>query len=122
MSESISGLVFWTAEKLCALVPDHPTIENVEIRREYKLHWRKLLELFPFYSQCVLIPGMAVERYLLICRPTEAASLLEGARRYFLYVAFPLLSLMIPAYFFADFLLYQFDHVDPHFPTAPMPS
>ena len=105
---------------MCGLVPDHAIIFSIE-SPEDRIYWRKLLELFPFFSQCVLIPGMALERWLLVCRPTQSAAFLKGTRKYTLYIGLPLLSLCIPLYLYSDFLLYQSHPVQPSFPTFPPP-
>ena len=39
---------------------------------------RKIVEMFTFYSSCFLMCAMAVERWLYVCRPTDATSVLAG--------------------------------------------
>ena len=92
---------------MCRLKFDYFNFDVVSTLYIQRIYCRKLIELFPLYSQCILIPAMAVERWLFVCRPAEAASILSGGKKYLFYIGVPLLSLLIPALFYADFLVYQ---------------
>ena len=78
---------------------------------EHANYLRRVLELYPFYSQCVLIPGMAIERWLLICRPTQASSVLKSRHILFFYIGISTLSLLIPSVILAEFVWFQFNPI-----------
>ena len=80
---------------------------------EYDKYVRRVLELYPFYSQCILIPGMAFERWLLVCRPTQAATVLKSRYRFIFYVGISILALLIPSSIFLEYFWFQrFNHVE----------
>ncbi len=46
---------------------------------------RTVVEFIPHISQCLLLLGMSIERYILICHPTRSADLLSTKRRPIFY-------------------------------------
>ena len=57
---------------------------------------RAIVELVPHYSNCVLIFGMAFERYVLVCRMDSADSILSKQNRRSIYFTMLLLQLLLP--------------------------
>ncbi len=47
---------------------------------------RILAEVLPHYTQCILMLLMAIERYVIVCHPTRADSILSRKRRIAMYV------------------------------------
>ena len=46
---------------------------------------RTAVEFIPHISQCLLLLGMSIERYILICHPTRSTDLLSIKRRLLFY-------------------------------------
>ena len=64
---------------------------------------RLFSEIFPHCIQCVLILSMAVERYILVCLPTRASSLLSRKRRQLFYIIITLTLFLLGALFLAAY-------------------
>ena len=60
------------------------------------------LEVYPFYCNCLLLPAMAVERWLLVCRPTQADSVLNSRYKYLFYGGIAFLAILLPSYLVFD--------------------
>ncbi len=79
---------------------------------KHEKYIRRALELHPFYSQCILIPGMAIERYILVCRPTQADLILKGRYKYLFYLVVALVSLLIPTIILLEFTWFQLNPIE----------
>ncbi len=78
----------------------------------YANYVRRALELYPFYSQCILIPGMAFERFLLVCRPVQAALILKNRYRFVFYIGTSFLALLIPSSILLEyFWFHKFNYI-----------
>ena len=75
--------------------------------QDYGIYLHRALELYPFFSQSLLIPAMAVERWLLICRPIQASVVLKSRYKYSFYITIALVCLVVPTIFFSDFIWFQ---------------
>ncbi len=79
---------------------------------EHATYLRRALELYPFFAQCFIIPGMALERWILICRPADATSLLGNRIKYYLYVGVSVAAFLVPTCFFLEFVRFQLHPVE----------
>ena len=75
--------------------------------RENEALLRRILELYPFFVQCFLIPGTAFERWLLICKPSKAAKVLKSGYRFVFYISVSFVALIVPTAFLLEFLWFQ---------------
>ncbi len=75
---------------------------------------RRILELYPFFALCFLIPATAFERWILICRPNEAAILLKTQIKFAFYLGISAISLLVPTLFMSEFIGYKASPVDYH--------
>ncbi|XP_075254731.1 uncharacterized protein LOC142346112 [Convolutriloba macropyga] len=66
---------------------------------------RKIMEVFPFYSQCFLTLGLSWERWVKVCRPHDAKTLLDRQTQFGLTAIVLLLSVILPAIIFIDYEL-----------------
>ena len=64
------------------------------------------MELYPFYSQCFLMVGLAVERWVYICRPHSSKEILRRGNKLIIYAMIIALSLIIPSFVLADYIFY----------------
>ncbi len=67
---------------------------------------RGSLNIFPIYSQTVLVFAMALQRWFLICRPTSTLLSEPGWKKLSFYLGFCLLSLLIPTVFWVELIRY----------------
>ena len=72
----------------------------------------RVLELYPFYSQCILIPGMALERWFLVCWPAQAAAVLKSRSRFVFYIGISFLALLVPSVILTEFIWFQFNPIE----------
>ncbi len=87
------------SEKTFALIP----LNN----RNYETYLRRALELYPFFVQCLIIPGTAFERWLMVCRPSQVSEFKRSPLKYFFYFGVSSVALLIPTTFFALQIWYQ---------------
>ena len=72
---------------------------------------RKIMEVFPFYSQCFLTLGLSWERWVKVCRPHDAKTLLDRQTQFGLTAIVLLLSVILPAIIFIDYELNKVSNV-----------
>ena len=67
----------------------------------------KSVDFITFYPTCFFIVAMALERWLLVCRPSSAQSILSGRRGSLIRIGLPFLSILLAVYLVADLLRFQ---------------
>ena len=72
-------------------------------------------DIVPYWCQIVQLLAMAIERYILICKATSSNQLLSKRRRKTFYTIVVLLSFLIPALIFAEYVYYEIDKVMANF-------
>ena len=68
-------------------------------------------DIVPYWCQIFQLIAMAVERYILICKGDRAAVLLSNNRRQIFDLFTVILSLIIPATIFAEYVYWEIEKV-----------
>ena len=68
--------------------------------------------MYPFYVTCFLIPGTAFERWLLVCRPNQAATFKNSSFKSVFYIGISFVAILVPTAFFVEFTLFEHNPVD----------
>ena len=87
----------WLVERISTYKDTFDSVEG---------HVRQILDLYPAYSQCILILAMAIERWILVCKPNTDYLSQPGPRRYLFYFCFSLLALAFPTARFFETLFF----------------
>ena len=74
---------------------------------QYNQTIRLAIDVFPFYTQCFLMLGISLERWIIVCRASEASSILRAPNKIFLYVTVSAVATLIPLLIMTDFYVFR---------------
>ena len=83
--------------------PGYPNL----LLRDYERYIRKIMDAFPFYSQCFLMLGLSLERWVYVCRPHSVKSLLNWRNRVILLTVVISLTLITAGGISIDYAVNQ---------------